>query len=90
MLSFGAGIIEFLLIFMPLLAVTTLGVKEFAASFLLMPLVLAMSVGSPTAGNHWIGLAPRKFCYSEPDLRLVEFFICHFCRWFSSSFFQLS
>ncbi len=60
MLSFGAGMIESSLIFMPLLAVTTLGVKESAASFLLMPLVLAMSVGSPTAGKLLDRLGSRK------------------------------
>jgi MFS family permease len=52
--------IESSLIFMPLLAVTTLGVKESAASFLLMPLVLAMSVGSPTAGKLLDRLGSKK------------------------------
>lgn len=50
-LSFGAGIIESSLVFLPLLAVSAFGIKESAASFMLMPLVLAMSIGSPSAGR---------------------------------------
>lgn len=50
-ISFGAGIIESSLVFMPLLAVASLGIKESTASFMLMPLVVAMSIGSPTAGR---------------------------------------
>jgi len=50
-LSFGAGIIESSLVFMPTLAVFAFGIKESSASFMLMPLVLAMSVGSPLAGR---------------------------------------
>jgi MFS family permease len=36
---------------MPTLAVFAFGIKESSASFMLMPLVLAMSVGSPLAGR---------------------------------------
>ncbi len=53
-LSTGAGIGESSLVFMPLLAVAALsafGVTQKSASFLLMPVVLAMSVGSPLAGR---------------------------------------
>lgn len=51
MISFGAGIIEASLVFLPLLAVAALGLKESTASFMLMPLVVAMSIGSPTSGR---------------------------------------
>ncbi|NTV36936.1 MAG: MFS transporter [Anaerolineaceae bacterium] len=51
LLSAGAGLGEASLVFMPLLAVAALGVKQNQASFLLMPVVLAMAVGSPTAGR---------------------------------------
>ncbi|OJX37987.1 MAG: MFS transporter [Chloroflexi bacterium 44-23] len=50
-LSFGAGFIESSLVFMPLLAVAALGIKAATASFMLMPLVIAMSIGSPTSGR---------------------------------------
>jgi EmrB/QacA subfamily drug resistance transporter len=53
-ISAGAGIGEASLVFMPLLAVVALGnagVTQRSASFLLMPVVLAMMVGSPTVGR---------------------------------------
>jgi EmrB/QacA subfamily drug resistance transporter len=53
-LSAGAGFGEASLVFMPLLAVVALsgaGVTEKSASWLLMPVVLAMAVGSPLAGR---------------------------------------
>jgi len=50
-LTAGAGLGEASLVFMPLLAVAALGVAPSAASYLLMPVVLAMSVGSPLAGR---------------------------------------
>ena len=50
-IAIGAGVIESSLVFLPLLAVVALGTKESAASFMLMPLVLAMSIGSPLTGR---------------------------------------
>ncbi len=50
-LTAGAGLGEASLVFMPSLAVAALGVTSGTASFLLMPVVLAMSVGSPLAGR---------------------------------------
>jgi EmrB/QacA subfamily drug resistance transporter len=50
-LTAGAGLGEASLVFMPSLAVAALGVSTGTASFLLMPVVLAMSVGSPLAGR---------------------------------------
>ncbi len=50
-LTTGAGLGEASLVFMPSLAVAALGVSSGVASFLLMPVVLAMSVGSPLAGR---------------------------------------
>jgi EmrB/QacA subfamily drug resistance transporter len=52
MLSSGAGLGEASLVFMPLLAVASLGnIQASQASFLLMPVVLAMAVGSPLVGR---------------------------------------
>jgi EmrB/QacA subfamily drug resistance transporter len=51
-LSAGAGFGEASLVFMPLLAVVAIaGVTEHNSSWLLMPVVLAMAVGSPTSGR---------------------------------------
>jgi predicted MFS family arabinose efflux permease len=53
-ISAGAGLAEASLVFMPLLAVVSLhnaGITEKSASWMLMPVVLAMVVGSPTAGR---------------------------------------
>ncbi|HML51163.1 MAG TPA: MFS transporter [Propionicimonas sp.] len=51
LLTAGAGLGEASLVFLPLLAVAALAVEPSTASFLLMPVVLAMSVGSPLAGR---------------------------------------
>jgi len=50
-LSAGAGLGESGLVFMPPLAIAALGLSNSSASFMLMPVVLAMSVGSPMAGR---------------------------------------
>lgn len=50
-LSAGAGLGEAGLVFLPELAVAALAVKESTASFMLMPVVLTMAVGSPLAGR---------------------------------------
>ncbi len=51
LLAGGAGVSESSLIFMPLLAVAALRLHNSAASLLLLPVVLAMSVGSPLVGK---------------------------------------
>lgn len=51
-LSAGAGFGEASLVFMPLLAVVAIaGMTERSGSWMLMPVVLAMVVGSPTSGR---------------------------------------
>ncbi len=50
-LSVGAGVLESSLVFLPILAVAALGLAQSTASFMLLPLVLAMAVGSPLAGK---------------------------------------
>lgn len=50
-LSFGAGLGEVGVLFLPALAVAAFSVSESRASFMLMPLVLALSVGAPAAGR---------------------------------------
>jgi EmrB/QacA subfamily drug resistance transporter len=61
-LSTGAGFAEAGLVFMPLLAVVSLassGITTANASWMLMPVVLAMSVGSPLAGRFLDKLGSR-------------------------------
>ncbi len=50
-ISFGAGLGEVSVLFMPALATAAFGVSASAASFMLLPLVLALFVGSPLAGR---------------------------------------
>lgn len=50
-LSLGAGFGESSLVFMPNLAVSAFKIKSSEAAFLLMPVVLALAVGSPTVGR---------------------------------------
>jgi len=53
-ISAGAGMAEASLVYIPLLAVISLagaGITEKTSSWMLMPVVLAMVVGSPTAGR---------------------------------------
>ncbi|MEI2652495.1 MAG: MFS transporter [Microthrixaceae bacterium] len=50
-LSFGAGLGEVSVLFMPALAVAAFAVTSSAASFMLMPLVIALFIGSPLAGR---------------------------------------
>ena len=51
MLAAGAGLGEVGLVFMPALAVAGLGVASSTASFLLMPVVIALAIGSPLVGK---------------------------------------
>jgi len=50
-ISFGAGLGEVSVVYMPALAVAAFAVTSSTASFMLMPLVLALFVGSPVAGR---------------------------------------
>jgi MFS family permease len=50
-LALGAGVGEAASVFFPAFLVAALGVSESTASFMLLPLVLAMSVGAPVAGR---------------------------------------
>jgi MFS family permease len=50
-LSLGAGLTEAAVVFVPALLVASFGVTMSAASFMLMPIVLALSVGAPVSGR---------------------------------------
>lgn len=49
--SFGAGLSESAVVFVPGLLVAAFGVTTSTASFMLLPVVLAMAVGSPLSGR---------------------------------------
>ena len=51
LLAVGAGLGEASIVFVPVLVVSAFGVTSSTASFMLLPAVLAMAVGSPTAGR---------------------------------------
>lgn len=51
LLSFGAGLGESSIVFIPALAVAAFAVTDSTASFLLMPVVLAWAVGAPISGR---------------------------------------
>ena len=51
LVAFGTGIIQSVTIFVPEMAVTVFGVSTSQASFMLIPFVLAVAVGSPLAGR---------------------------------------
>ena len=50
-LAAGAGLSEAAVVFVPALLVAAFGVKESTASFMLLPIVLGMAVGSPISGR---------------------------------------
>ncbi|MGC9041843.1 MAG: MFS transporter, partial [Roseiflexus sp.] len=50
-LSFGAGLSEAVTLFVPSLLVAAFGVTPSTASFMLIPMVLAMAIGSPLSGR---------------------------------------
>ncbi len=50
-LSFGAGVVEGGTVFIPSLLVAAFGVSESRASFMLIPIVLTLAIGSPTFGK---------------------------------------
>lgn len=50
-ISVGAGMSEAVFVFLPSYAVIAFGVEDRAASFMLMPLVLALAIGSPLWGR---------------------------------------
>jgi multidrug resistance protein len=51
LVAFGTGIIQSVTIFVPEMAVNVFGVTTSQASFMLIPFVLAIAVGSPVAGR---------------------------------------
>jgi EmrB/QacA subfamily drug resistance transporter len=77
-ISAGAGIGEASLSYLPLLAVITLssyGVTQSTASFLLMPLVIAMSIASPLVGRMLDKFGSRSVIVSGSLLTTAGMFV---------------
>jgi EmrB/QacA subfamily drug resistance transporter len=78
LLSAGTGFGEASLVFVPLLAVISLGnagITEKNASFLLVPAVLAMAVGSPTAGRFLDKVGSRAVILTGTVIMSIGMFI---------------
>lgn len=59
-LAFGAGFCEVSLVYLPMLAVASFSVSHSASSFMLIPSVLALSVGAPTFGRMLDKIGSKK------------------------------
>jgi len=59
LLTFGAGFVEGGLMFVPALLVATLSVSKHQASFMMVPLALALGIGAPFFGYLLDALGPR-------------------------------
>jgi EmrB/QacA subfamily drug resistance transporter len=82
-ISTGAGLIEAGLVFLPSLAVAALGLNNSSASFMLIPMVLAMSVGAPVVGKLLDRLGSKKVVITGalliiPGMLLLSYFAAHF------------
>jgi EmrB/QacA subfamily drug resistance transporter len=71
LISIGIGIGESSLVFMPLLAVTALGVAKYEASFLLLPGVLALAIGSPLVGRLLDHMGSRVIIIGGTGLMII-------------------
>lgn len=58
-IALAAGLVEAGMVFLPALAVDAFGVDAATASFMMVPLVLALIVGAPTAGQMLDRVGPR-------------------------------
>jgi len=73
--SAGAGLAESSIAFVPALLVAAFSVTTSAASFMLLPAVLGMSVGSPTAGRMLDQYGSRVVLFVGTTLTAVGLFV---------------
>jgi MFS family permease len=71
----GAGLSESALVFVPSLAVAAFGVASSTASFMLLPVVLAMAIGSPLAGRMLDQRGSRVVILSATVLLAIGMFL---------------
>lgn len=77
-LSMGAGLGEAAMVFLPALAIAAFGVSESRASFLLLPVVLAVAVGSPLGGRLLDSFGPRPVVLGGTILLALGMFLLGF------------
>lgn len=84
LLSLGAGLAESAVVFVPALAVAAFAVTESTASFLLMPLVLALAVGAPLVGRFLDKVGSKLVILGGTTLLTVGMFALSFLgdNWF--------
>ena len=78
-LSMGAGLGESGVVFIPALAVASFAVSKSTASFLLMPLVLALAVAAPLVGRLLDKIGSRLVVISGAALLAVGMLSLSFC-----------
>lgn len=71
LLAAGAGVVEAAIVFVPQLLSATFGVSGSTASFMLMPLVVAMACTSPVAGRFVDRVGPRPVLFMGSTLLTV-------------------
>ncbi len=74
-ISVGAGMCEAVFVFLPSYAVIAFGVEDRAASFMLMPLVLALAVGAPLWGRLLDRLGARKIVVAGTLMVVIGMFV---------------
>lgn len=77
-LSLGAGLGESAVVFIPALAVAAFAISKSNASFLLLPLVLALAVGAPISGRMLDKFGSRIVILSGTGLLTIGLFLLHF------------
>ncbi len=78
LLSFGAGLGEAGVVFIPALAVAAFAVSESTASFLLLPVVLALAIGAPISGRMLDQLGSKVVILTGTSLLTVGIFVLSF------------
>jgi EmrB/QacA subfamily drug resistance transporter len=78
LVAVGAGLGEASVVFVPALVVAAFGVTSSAASFMLLPAVLAMAVGSPTAGRLLDRRGSRVVLFAGAGLTTAGMFVVAF------------
>jgi MFS family permease len=78
LLSFGAGLGESGVVFIPALAVAAFAVSESTASFLLLPVVLALAVGAPISGRMLDQLGSKVVILTGTSLLTSGIFLLSF------------
>lgn len=86
-LAIATGFVEASMVFLPVLAVETFGVEASTASFMLLPLVAALIVGSVLAGRLLDRIGPKPVIQTGMALTIVGLFLFGSLRPATTSFY---